>query len=315
MLEADFEMYTKENMNGEKFPLVSICIPTYQGEKYLLDALYSAANQTYQNIEIVVSDDASTDKTLSILNEFKNKVSIPMKIYHHTPQGIGANWNNCIKYANGSYIKFLFQDDILMPNCVEEMIKVFESFEKVGLVASKRDILIEDSINNIQISNWLVKFSDLQSEFTNNQESIVLNEHTFNSKTFYNVPFNKIGEPTCVMFQKSIINKVGLFRNDLKQVLDYEYWYRIMAISNIVVIPKPLVKFRIHPKQETQKNKKRPINDYEIYQKILYENYFDLLHPSLKENLIKKYSFKYQLAKKINKWKQKIKRLVYKFVS
>lgn len=96
--------------------LISICIPTFNGEKYLQEALDSVKSQTYQNIEVIISDDNSNDITLQICQNFKEKVSFPVYIYEHDPSGIG---NNCIFYAYGEYIKFLFQDDILETNCLE----------------------------------------------------------------------------------------------------------------------------------------------------------------------------------------------------
>src|SRR5690606_24488463 len=94
-------------MKNETFPLVSICIPTYNGAAYIAEALESAIHQTYPHLEIVVSDDASTDATLAIVERFKSKTHIPVSVYHHVPKGIGANWNHCVKQANGAYIKFL----------------------------------------------------------------------------------------------------------------------------------------------------------------------------------------------------------------
>ena len=85
--------------------LVSICIPTYNGEAYLAEALQSAIAQTYRPLEIIVSDDASKDRTLDIVKEFQTKTDIPFYVYHHQPAGIGANWNNCVSHANGEYIK------------------------------------------------------------------------------------------------------------------------------------------------------------------------------------------------------------------
>ena len=87
-------------MTTENKPLVSICIPTFNGEAYLEECLHSAINQTYKNIEIIVSDDASKDRTLQIINEITSKTDIPIFIFKHQPNGIGANWNNCIKNAN-----------------------------------------------------------------------------------------------------------------------------------------------------------------------------------------------------------------------
>ena len=86
-------------------PLVSICIPTYNGAKFIAEAMDSAIKQTYSNLEIVVSDDDSKDETLSIIEAYKTKTSIPVSIYNHEPNGIGANWNNCLNKSKGDYVR------------------------------------------------------------------------------------------------------------------------------------------------------------------------------------------------------------------
>src|SRR6056297_3323741 len=101
--------------------LVSICIPTFNGQEYIEQALRSAINQTYKNIEIVISDDDSSDSTLQIVKRVKDSTTVPLKIIKHTPTSIGSNWNNCIKESSGKYIKLLLQDDILESNCVEKL--------------------------------------------------------------------------------------------------------------------------------------------------------------------------------------------------
>ena len=84
--------------------LISICIPTYNGENYILEALNSIKNQSYKNIEVIISDDNSNDKTLQICEKFKSEVDFPVYIYNHLPNGIGSNWNNCILKSKGDYI-------------------------------------------------------------------------------------------------------------------------------------------------------------------------------------------------------------------
>ena len=142
--------------------LVSICIPTYNGAKFLKEALASITLQTYKHIEVIASDDASKDNTLEILEEFKQAVDFPVYIYHHSPCGIGANWNNCIKKANGKYIKFLFQDDVLLTTCIEEMEHVLEQNIEVGLVASKRELIFESDYLNEEVNRWINIYGDLQ---------------------------------------------------------------------------------------------------------------------------------------------------------
>lgn len=288
--------------------LVSVCLPTFNGAKYLNETLQSIKSQTYQNMEVIISDDASKDATLEIVEAFKNEVDFLVHIIHHTPSGIGANWNNCIKNATGKFIKFLFQDDVMQPTCLEEMVQVLEQNPELALVASKRAFIIEKEMKTADIEKWIQVYGDLQEHMDlPKQEISTLNKSTFSSHTFYGSPLNKIGEPSVVMFRKSVVDQVGYFREDLKQILDYEYWYRILKKHPIAIINKPLVKFRLHAQQATHVNRNQAISDYRIYEQILYKDYRKHLHPSLKKRLYLKY---HPLPLLKNRIKNKLKRLL-----
>lgn len=286
--------------------LVSICIPTYNGNKFISEALESAINQTYGNLEIIISDDSSKDKTLDIVESFKQKTNITIKIFKHIPNGIGANWNNCLKKAKGEYIKFLFQDDVLLPSCIEEMVDVIENDHRIGLVASKRELIIEDSHLNENTKKWIKKFSDLQVSLNLplSNGMYILDASLLKSNNFFKDPRNKIGEPSSVLFRKEILNNVGFFREDLKQVLDYEFYYRILKKHNIAILPKKLVKFRLHDQQATSiNNKMNDISDYVKYDRIIYENYFWYLNYSKKVDLLKKHN---RIVKRLIKIKNQL---------
>ena len=175
---------------------ISICIPTYNGAKYLQEALNSVKAQTYQDFEVVISDDASKDSTLEIVEAFKAQVSFPVNVFHHNPKGIGANWNNCITHAKGKYIKFLFQDDVLQPNCLQKLIDVIENNDTIGLVASKRQF-INETPNDENIETWIENYGNLQQQFEDTTNALTLIDETlFKRADFYESPLNKIGEPS-----------------------------------------------------------------------------------------------------------------------
>lgn len=278
--------------------LVSICIPTYNGASFLQEALNSVIKQTYKNIEVIISDDASADNTLEIAEKFKVSVDFPVSIISHKPNGIGANWNNTIKNANGAYIKFLFQDDILYPDCISEMIATFKENPNLGLVACKRDLIVEGDINST-IVDWIDKFKNLQSQFETANNMTIIDKNFFSEEYFLLGNTNKIGEPSAVMFKKEVVKDVGYFDEKLKQILDYVFYYRILKKHPIAIINKPLVAFRIHENQATNVNRNKDISDYKKYKKILYKEFLSLLHPNHKKKLVLKFSKTAQLKKKL----------------
>jgi len=284
-------------------PYVSICIPTFNGEQFIVEAMQSAIAQTYSNLEIIVSDDASNDDTLKLIEQFKEKTNIPIYIYHHKPNGIGANWNHCIKKANGKYIKFLFQDDVLKSNCIEKMIQVLETNKSIALVASKREFIIEVSYLNEETSSWIKRYSNLQA--TLNLPLIdgirYLDKNLFKSILFLDDPKNKVGEPSAVLFNKKLIQKIGYFREDLKQILDYEFYYRVLKKHKIAVLETELVKFRLHQHQATNVNKGKDASDYYIYDQLIYKEYFWYLNYKKKVEFLKKYHPMFKLFLRIKR--------------
>jgi glycosyltransferase involved in cell wall biosynthesis len=271
-------------------PRISICMPTYNGQEFLLEALDSIMGQDMHDIEVIISDDNSQDDTLRIVDDFKQRVSFPVHVYAHKPSGIGANWNYAISKSNGKYIKFLFQDDVLLPGCLVAMSDFLERHPGYGLVASKRSFLVEGGMEGESLKKWLATYSDLQAEFKGPHEPFLhLDKQIFSSRTFLEAPKNKVGEPSIYMFRKAIYDKIGPFREDLKQILDYEFCYRLLKKKDIAILPDTLVAFRIHAAQATNVNRQVDISDYRIYERLLYDEYLDLLHPSLRTKLVKKY--------------------------
>jgi len=268
-------------------PLVSICIPTYNGESFIGEAMESAINQTYRPLEIIVSDDASSDTTLEIIKSFIPKTDIPIRISHHNPSGIGANWNNSVKKSSGEYIKFLFQDDLLKPDCIQSMIKLATEDEDIGIVFSQRELIVDGDPNDY--AKWIDQFNDLQSNWTK-IEKIQHGSSLLRDPNFLSHPRNKVGEPTAVLLKKSVFKKVGYFNIDLQQALDYEFWYRVFKYFKAGYINNELVAFRLHNQQTTVKNNQTTIPDYQEYPKLVYKNLFWLLNPRLQKKLFFRYN-------------------------
>ena len=94
-----------------QYPLVSVCMPAYNAEKYIAKAIESILNQTYPNIELIICNDGSTDGTKNILEEYKEQKNIT--IIHTANAGQCTAANNAFKNSTGKYIKFFDADDKL----------------------------------------------------------------------------------------------------------------------------------------------------------------------------------------------------------
>jgi glycosyltransferase involved in cell wall biosynthesis len=146
---------------------VTVCVPIYNGALYIRDAIHSILNQTVIPQEIVVSDSGSSDGSENIVREEARRAQAKFIILSTKTPGMVTNWNSAIRAASAKYIKFLFQDDLLHSNCLEEMVKVAESDKRIGLVFSPRKLLVEPSAENDPLTKWLQKYQNLSAAFGN----------------------------------------------------------------------------------------------------------------------------------------------------
>lgn len=266
-------------------PLVSICIPTYEGAKYLQLSLDCVSNQTYQNLEVVFSDDGSKDGTLEIIRAFAANSSFPVKLLHHRHTTLAGNWNNCVAHASGDYIKFLFQDDVMNPNCVERLVASAQSDDSISLVFSSRHILFEKSETE---SSHARKIADscgaLHAGWTDLQP-IQHGHELLADPALTKGVWNKFGEPSIVLIRRQSLIDLGGFDPDLSQLIDLDMWYRLCSIGKIAFIDEPLSSFRVHPEQLSVKNAlsgDASKDTFTFVKKVMNASYFVALCPETK---------------------------------
>lgn len=126
-------------------PLVSILIPVYNRETIVGRAIDSALAQTYKNIEIIICDNASTDCTWDILQEYQQKDKRIRIFRNESNVGPVRNWKECLNHARGEFVKFLWSDDEILPTFVETMLKPMQNDARVGFAWS--DITIRMDVN------------------------------------------------------------------------------------------------------------------------------------------------------------------------
>src|ERR1041385_1951351 len=241
---------------------VSVCLPIFNGALYVRDAIQSILNQTVSAQEIIVSDSGSLDGSEDIVREELRKAQAKVIILPTKTCGMGANWNSTIRAASGKYIKFLFQDDVLHSTCLEEMVKLAESDARIGLVFSPRNLVVEPSVEDDWIARWLLQHQNLSTAFgilkSNQPGSLLLR-----SPGLLQQPLNKIGEPTAVLVRRELFDKVGLFNENMRQLVDMEMWVRLMAASHVGYIPAALSSVRVHARQATSRHTAEEIDRFE----------------------------------------------------
>lgn len=117
-------------------PLVTIIIPVYNTEKYLKKCLNSVVNQTYKNLEIILINDASSDNSLAILENYAKKYKNVKLVNNPVNLGVSISRNIGLDFANGDYIYFLDSDDFIRNDAIEKLVNLATLYD-VPLVEAK----------------------------------------------------------------------------------------------------------------------------------------------------------------------------------
>jgi len=117
---------------AQRMPLVSVVIPTYDCDRYIVQAIESVLSQTYGNVEIIVVDDGSTDQTRRVLKPYLNRI----RYIHQQNLGVSAARNRGIEEASGEFIAFLDADDFFLPDKLADQVACFEAKPSLGVVSS-----------------------------------------------------------------------------------------------------------------------------------------------------------------------------------
>jgi len=228
-------------------PVTSVCVPTYNGAKYFRECLDSILAQTLTEFELLIVDDHSSDDTLKIAQEYADRDARIRVTRNDRNLGLVGNWNRCIELAQGEWIKFVFQDDLIEPQCLEKMVAACE--KDTAIVACQRTFLFEESISETTRLKYL-NLSSLK-EYT---QTAWISPSEICHKTLDNIGQNFIGEPTVTLIRKSVFERFGLFNPHLIQLCDYEFWLRVGSNTGIVYVPELLASFRIHNESTSSTN-------------------------------------------------------------
>jgi glycosyltransferase involved in cell wall biosynthesis len=218
-------------------PKVSVCVPTFNGADYLRQAIDSVLEQDYEDFEIVIVDNCSTDQTATVIDGLLLKAGGRIRFYKNDRNiGLAGNLNKCLEYARGIYIKFLCVDDLLLPGCLEQMAAGLDTYPAVTVICSGRRA-IDEADKPLGLRRYASR-------------SLIVRGRKAITRCLFGGNF--IGEPTAVMFRKRDLT--SCFREDLPQLMDMEMWFRLLEQGDLLNIEKPLCSIRHHDAQMTHVN-------------------------------------------------------------
>ena len=226
-------------------PIVSVCTPTYNRSPLLVQAIQSVLGQTFQDFELLISDNASTDETQAVVRSFDD----PRIRYvrNHTNLGDRANYGRCLQLARGAYLTMLADDDIMMPDNLAAKVAVLSKHARVGLVHSKYHVIDKKGDITRDNTNWGHGPDRMEDAIELGQDVVRAMLLTFN---FIN--------GSTVMFRRACYERVGGYTDQLLYTFDIEFWMRIALHYDVAFLATPLIKWRFHQGSITSQHTARP---------------------------------------------------------
>lgn len=229
-------------------PKVSLCVPTYNGGKFLRECLASIQAQTLADFEVVIVDDDSTDDSLAIAGEFA-RADARFQI-HRNPRRLGlvGNLNRSLELSRGTWIKILFQDDTLEPDCLQALTDGCER-QQCQFGFCSRNFWFAAEVT-AEVRDYFTRHQAMIGEkFSGRMDALAF------ARLCAAAPeTNPVGEPTAVIFHRSLLEKFGAFNPLLIQLCDAEYWLRIGGNLGVAHVPERLATFRVHGQSATTEN-------------------------------------------------------------
>jgi alpha-1,3-rhamnosyltransferase len=284
----------------ENLPLVSVIIPCYNHEQYVEECILSVINQSYKNIQLVVIDDGSKDKSLEIIQRLSAEHGFMFKA--QTNIGLSRTLNTAIKnYCIGKYISIVASDDFWHPDKIKLQVEYYEQNPQLGLVYSDAQVV------------------NAQSGFIQNFQ--------MGAKTG-NCTAEDIIRGTCVipaltvMIKRSILEDVGVF-DEQTLVEDWDMWIRISLKYEIGFVNEKLAYYRIHGMnissqvQLMMRHKHRVFEKLKVVNLSLYNKTKQFMELHMIHSLI--HSDPVEAAKYIkinlkNVMKKQYRRLIFKYL-
>jgi glycosyltransferase involved in cell wall biosynthesis len=219
-------------------PLVSVCIPSFNSEEFIAMTLESVLSQTLTDSEVVISDDKSTDGTISVIKRFQDpRIRL---LENEQNLGLGANWNKVLSSARGEYVKLLGDDDVLYPQCLARQISALKNPANASAVMAICNRNVINARNEIVMRR---KFSFGPGLVSGRK--LIRNSIRWGS--------NLIGEPVVGLFRRRELNQTAMCDASNPYVIDLALWAELLKHGDAIVDPDYLAGFRISRQKTSAK--------------------------------------------------------------
>lgn len=234
-------------------PKVSVIVPSFNLGKYIAQTIESVLNQTFQDFEIIITDDGSIDNSVSEIKKFKDE---RIKLFQlEKNSGFAYALNHSIPKSNGEYIALLSADDIFLPEKLQKQVDFLDNNPSIGAVFSLAELTNDKGVS---ITNKGILYQSIFNQ--PNRDRYRWLNHFF----YYG---NCLCHPSAVI-RRSCIEDVGMYENNYLQLADFDMWVRLCMKYDIHIIEEKLVHFRIRDSEANASGNRpdaRMRGDWEYY--------------------------------------------------
>ncbi|MBR3627772.1 MAG: glycosyltransferase [Elusimicrobia bacterium] len=202
-------------------PLISVMMPTYNNGKYIKQAIESIYAQNYNNMEIIVVDDGSTDNTREILNQYKD-----VKYFYIEHKGISVARNMALEKSKGEYIAFLDSDDYWLPNKLNTQMQYFKDHPDCQIVFTKYENIFENE--ELKKNKRAMHEKAIEDTFKQYLPSTVLKKELFDKYGAFDEKFSGIEDA-------EFIYRISMKGINIKHYIDKVFYIRRIHGKNITL--------------------------------------------------------------------------------
>lgn len=249
-------------------PLLSVCIPTWNGASTLDRTLRCVLSQEGVDLEVVLCDDASTDATLEVARSFDDP---RIRVHPFSERaGIVGNWNRALGLVRGNYVAVVGQDDEVDPGWAVELVKLLEEEPGADLAFCRRRFVYDDEESRNVVGHFFSgSYPRMLEEFYGRTGPVIPPDVMFREAMVHHFRINLIGEPSFVVFRKSNPAVGEGFDPAMTQMMDWEFFTRFFADRPVLHTSKVLGTYHISGKGASVDNAKNLARHHREYAHLL----------------------------------------------
>ena len=237
-----------------QLPKISVITPNYNYANYIGQTIESVINQDYENVEHIIVDDGSTDKSVEIIQEYVNKYPEKIRLITQENKGQSMAINVGFKNSTGDILAWINSDDWYCKNVFKKVVEIFNQNPDVDIV-----------------------FGDYYNVDSNGKKRFIYKNLKFNYFIACMIGFGQVMASNTVFWKKELLSKIGYIDESFSYAMDSEFFARLTRNANIKKVNYPVANYRFHSKCKTAIHRNSKLKRYSEEMELVFVNTYNSL--------------------------------------